>query len=328
MFPISLNHSPKTLPFLAFLAMLLLFTGSFTGCRVWHRTKVSSASTLASRQYVQQAAESIEQKNINDAAIKLELAVKENPQNLEARTMLADTLWNQNRRKEAILQMEKVVTLPEVTPELVVKLAWMYFEQENFSLAQKYVSLGLRHNAELADAWFLQGRIYELQGETASALTAFHQAAFYAPENVKIQTEIAEQYLKLQKPQRALEAAQSAQSQNPAGTPSADLLLYEGKALAQLNRHPDAVRILTRANQLSPENTAILSALATSHYQNGNILAAYQTAARGLQMNPHDPECSRIAQELHVTASRQASLPPVTADVGNRVGTKVTVSPQ
>ncbi|MDO4628075.1 MAG: tetratricopeptide repeat protein, partial [Planctomycetia bacterium] len=296
---------PKTLVLVAFWAMLLLFSGSLTGCRVWHRTRVSSASTLASRQYVQQAAESIEQKNISEAANQLELAVKENPQNLEARTMLADTLWNQNRRDKAILQMEEVVTLPDVTPELVVKLAWMYFEQENFSLAQKYVSLGLRHNAELADAWFLQGRIYELQGQTESALAAFHQAAFYDTDNGKIQAEIAEQYLKLQKPQRALEAAQSVQSQNPAVSPSADLLLYEGYALAQLNRHPDAVRVLTRANQIAPENTAILSALATSHYQNGNALAAYQVATRGLQLNPQDPECSRITRELHAVASQQ-----------------------
>ena len=244
------------------LAVLGLLFVTLAGCRVWHRTHVTSAGTLASRQYVQQAAESLDQQHVEDAESHLNEALNSNPSNVEARTMLAEILWKQGKRKEAMAEMEKAVKSPEATPEQVTRLAQMYFDQGNFQEAQNYVSLSFRHNASLSATWVLQGEIYEIQARNEDALAAYHQAAFHAPEDSRIQLKIASTYLKIGKPQRALETAKNARLKGSTEDAPPEMLLCESKALTELNRKEDAVRLLTIARQKNPENAEIQTALA------------------------------------------------------------------
>lgn len=239
----------------------LLFV-TLTGCRVWNRTHVTSAETLASRQYVQRAAESLEQQNEEDAESQLNEALNSNPSNFEARTMKAEILWKQGKKKEATAEMEKAVTSPEVTPEQITRLAQMHFDQGDFQKAQNCVSLSFRYDASLSSTWVLQGEIYEIQGRNEDALAAYHQAAFHEPEDSRIQLKIASTYLKIGKPQRALETVQHARLKGSTEDAPPEMLLCESKALTELNRTTDAVRLLMIARQKNPENAEIQTALA------------------------------------------------------------------
>lgn len=244
------------------LAVLGLLFVTLAGCRVWNRTHVTPAGTLASRQYVQQAAESLDQQHVEEAESQLGEALNSNPANAEARTMLAEILWKQGKQKEATAEMEQAVKSPEVTPEQATRLAQMYFDQGNIQKAQSWVSLSFRYDASLSSTWVLQGEIYETQARNEDALTAYHQAAFHAPEDPRIQLKIASTYLKIGKPQRALETAQNARLKGSTEDAPAEMLLCESKALAELNRTEDAVRLLTIARQKDPENAEIQTALA------------------------------------------------------------------
>lgn len=244
------------------LAVLGLLFVTLAGCRVWNRTHVTPAGTLASRQYVQQAAESLDQQHVEDAESQLNEALNSNPSNAEARTMLAEILWKQGKQKEATAEMEQAVKSPEVTPEQATRLAQMYFDQGNIQKAQSWVSLSFRYDASLSSTWVLQGEIYETQARNEDALAAYHQAAFHAPEDSSIQLKIANTYLKIGKPQRALETAQNARLKGSTEDAPPEMLLCESKALAELNRTTDAVRLLTIARQKAPENTEIQMALA------------------------------------------------------------------
>lgn len=244
------------------LVVLGLLFVTMTGCRVWNRTHVTSAGTLASRQYVQQAARSLEQNNEEDAEVQLSEALDSNPANTEARVMMAEILWKKGKQKEATAEMERVAASVEAAPEHVTRLAQMYFDQGNFQDAQKWVSTSFRFNDSLSATWVLQGEIYEKQARNEDALASYHQAAFYAPEDSKIQLKIASIYLRIGKPQRALETAQNARLKGLAEDASAEMLLCESKALAELNRSTDARRLLMIAYQKDPENTEIQTALA------------------------------------------------------------------
>ncbi len=244
------------------LAVLGLLFVTLAGCRVWNRTHVTSAETLASRQYVQRAAESLEQQNEKDAESQLNEALNSNPANIEARTMMAEILWKQGKKKEATAEMEQAVTSPEVTPKQITRLARMYFDQGDFQKAQNWVSISFRHDASLSATWVLLGEIYEIQGRNEDALAAYHQAAFHAPEDSSIQLKIANTYLKIGKPQRALETAKNARLKGSTEDAPPEMLLCESKALTELNRKEDAVRLLTIARQKNPENAEIQTALA------------------------------------------------------------------
>ena len=233
------------------LAVLGLLFVTLAGCRVWNRTHVTSAGTLASRQYVQRAAESLDQQHVEDAESHLNEALNSNPANAEAHAMLAEILWDQGKKKEATAEMEQAVKSPEAAPDQITRLAQMYFSQGNFQKAQNYVSLSFRLDASLSAAWVLQGEIYEIQARNEYALAAYHQAAFLAPEDSKIQLKIANIYLKIGKPQRALETAQNARLKGSTED-----------APAEMHRKEDAVRLLTIARQKDPENAEIQTALA------------------------------------------------------------------
>ena len=280
---------------------VLLFSAS--GCRVWYRTKVSSADTIASRQFVQQAVESIEQENMENATSQLALAVRANPENIEAGTLYADTLWNQGKRQEAIAQMEKVVRNSEVTPELVVKLSWMFFECAEYEKAQQFLTLGLKHDPEMADAWLLQAKLHELQGEEDLALNAYHQAVFHAPENGDFQLALAHQYLKQRKFQRALESARAAKGKISENSDfSAEVLLCEGNALMKLQRTPEAAQTFRLAFSNDPKDPELLSRLASAQLQCGDLAGAHQTALQGQKTAPQNTAFPQILHQIQIAS--------------------------
>lgn len=330
---VPLIHFRKLLVFL--LIPVLLFSAS--GCRVWYRTKISSADTIASRQFVQQAVESIEQENMENAESQLALAVRANPENIEACSMYADALWNQGKHQEAIAQMEKVVRNSEVTPELVVKLSWMFFECGEYGKAQKFLTLGLKHDPELADAWLLQGKLHELQQKPELALNAYHQAVFHEPENGDLQLVLAQQYLKLEHFQRALESARAAKGKNSENAEfPAEILLCEGDALVKLQRTSEAVQTFRLAFSKELKDPELLSRLASAQLQCGDLAGAYQTAQRGAETAPQNGVFSQVLHQIQLASGTPAGTLPASvsskgpaetlaaAASGNSVGNPVT----
>ncbi|MDO4576221.1 MAG: tetratricopeptide repeat protein [Planctomycetia bacterium] len=256
-----------------------------SGCQFWRRTGVSSASTLASRQYVQEAVDSLQANHRSDAFTRLELAVKANPENYEARVLLADLLWESGSHEDAILQMQRATQNKDATAEMFVKLAWMYYETEEYGLAQKNLQRGLKRNASLADGWVLQGKLYEHDGKLPQAIAAFHQAVFYNPEESRAPLCLSDCYLKNQQPQRALETILAAKSKCPAGQETAEMLYREGLAMSQLKRYDEAARVLALAATKS-DDPKIRESLAGLQKQTNPAVSADVTPQYGSQVTP------------------------------------------
>lgn len=307
------------------LLILILFQN---GCQFWRRTGVSSASTIASRQYVQQAVDAIQAENRSEANQKLVLAIKANPDNYEARAMYADTLWENGEVENAILEMQRVVQYEDATAEMFLKLAWMYYETNELGLAQKYLKQTIQMNTSLSDAWVLQGKIFQKQNDSLRAIAAFHQAIYYNPEESKAALYLADEYLLTQRPQRALETIQVALSQFPPNQEPVEMLYREGLAMTHLQRYADAVEILAVAtekmsgkNLFSPEDEQkILLALAEAQYQSGRYSDAIHTAFRGLEVGPYNQRCAQLVRQIQEKG--------ISAEVQPQIGGAVTISPQ
>ncbi|MDO4584046.1 MAG: tetratricopeptide repeat protein [Planctomycetia bacterium] len=305
--------------------MLLILILLQNGCQFWRRTGVSSASTIASRQYVQQAVDAIQLENHSEATQKLALALKANPDNYEARAMYADTLWENGDVENGILEMQRVVQHEDATAEMFLKLAWMYYETEEWGLAQKYLNQGLQQNSTLADAWVLQGKIFQKQNDSPRAIAAFHQAIYYNPEESKAALYLADEYLLTQRPQRALETIQVALSKFPPSQEPVEMLYREGLAMSHLKRHADAVEILTAATEkmagkqlFSPEDEQkVLLALAEAQYQAGRYADAIHTAFRGLEVGPYNQRCAQLVRQIQEKG--------ITADVQPQIGGSVAI---
>ncbi len=269
-----------------------------SGCHIWRSVGVSSTATIASRQYVQEAAESLHRNDENEASQKLLLALKTNPGNTEARVMLADVLWDADRRAEAIRELKQVADSEDAAPETYIKLARMYFETGELGMSQKYLSTGLRRDTAQSDAWVLQGQIYAARNRHENAMTAFHQAIHHDPENWRAHIYLADLYLVLSKPQRALETAQFVRHKFPPDQEPTEVLYCEGLAMYHLHRFSDAVETLALAEARNPRDVRIISTLADAQRRAGMNGEAALTAARGLAIAPNNSLCRQVAETV------------------------------
>lgn len=301
------------------LAVFAFSIASCAGCRIWHRGGgVSSASTIASRQYVQQAVESIQQNDATDASQKLELALETNPENAEARAMYADMLWKQGRHLEAIAEMEKSVRNSEAVPDWHVKLAWMYFEEKDLSNAALWVEKGLKRDPTIADGWLLRGKIDEARGKNREAIAAYHQAIYYNPEDYRASVMLANVYLKAREPQRALETIQGTAAKFAPNQEPVEVVYAEGMALFELQRFESASVQFAAAASKNPKNPHFLEMLAESQYRAGQYDSALQTAQSGLRAFPASEPCREILTQLSPGL-------PAQAEVSSQYGKNVTL---
>lgn len=296
----------KTLPHYCRPALWMLFASvglcCCGGCHIWRNVGVSSTATIASRQYVQQAAEAMHQNNENEAGQKLLLALKTNPGNAEARAMYADVLWDADRRQEAITELKQVADSAEATPATHIKLARMYFETGDLAMSQRYLSSGIRRDLGQSDAWVLQGEIYTAQNRHRSALTAFHQAIYHDAENWRAHIYLADLYLLMKNPQRAMETAQFVRHKFPPDQEPTEVLYCEGLAMYHLGRFTEAAETLAVAETRSPRDIRIISTLADAQRRAGMNAAAAQTAARGLAIDPDNALCRHVAENIATPA--------------------------
>ncbi|MDO4549642.1 MAG: tetratricopeptide repeat protein [Planctomycetia bacterium] len=292
------KNSPTCIQY-AILATIIVPIIFLTGCQIWRHVGVSSATTLASRQYMQQAVESLQLNEENTARQKLELALKTNPENMEARAMYADVLWDIGEQEKAISELKQVVDSPEVSPATYVKLARMYYDTLQWEISQKYLSEALRRDSSRSDAWTLQGRLYLTSFHTEKAASAFHQAIFYNPENWEAFLLLSDLYLTDQKPQRALETVQYVRHKFPPDQEPPEVLYREGLAMCALGRFSEAVETLTLADSRMPQEINILSALAHAQYNAGKTADALHTAELAINIMPENEMCLNLLRHIH-----------------------------
>ena len=303
---------------IVFFTVLAFAVTSTSGCRIWHRGwGLSSASTIASRQYVQQAVESLQQNDPTDASQKLELAIETNPENAEARAMYADVLWKRGQRSEAIAEMERAVKNAEMTPNELIKLAWMYFEENDLANAARWVEKGLKRDAAIADGWLLRGKIDEARGKNREAIAAYHQAIYYNPEDYRANLMLSNVYLKARQPQRALETIQGISSKFAPNQEPVEVVYAEGMALYSLQRYSDATAYFAAAAAKNPRNPRFLEMLADAQFRAGQYDNALQTAQAGMKLEPQSEPCREILSQL--------APGPAQAEVSTQYGASVNL---
>lgn len=259
---------------------------------------------------------------------KLTLAVKTNGDNAEAKAMYADMLWKQGRRDEALKFMSEAAAHRDALPEWQIKLAWMYFENRQLLLAQKYLERGLRQNSTISDAWILQGKVYEEQNLPDKAIAAYHQALFHAPSDVRAQTFLADLYLRGENPQRALETLQCALAKYPPHQEPAEILYRQGLAYRALLRSNDAVRVFAIAAEKNPQNPTYLSALAEAQYSAGMFDAALVASEAGLALDSQNAVCLKIRDNVVSRGSTPVPLAPSSSPEFSPIMTSAPVAPQ
>lgn len=242
----------------------------------------------------------MERNQWDDAEPLLAKAVDVCPEAPDARSKYADLLWRRNQRVEAIREMAEAIRLAPDDATLRVTYGEMQLALGNLDAARESADSALDMEPKLAGAWALRGRLMRRTGKPHEALSDLHRAEGLDPKNASYQMEIAELYLGLHEPDRALATLQSLSNSWTAQEEPAALLALKGRAYSAMGRHDDAADSYLLACGRGGADSETLYLLAQAQFQAGRPREAVAAAQKSLAMDPGHAASRQLLAQLGI----------------------------
>jgi tetratricopeptide (TPR) repeat protein len=290
---------------------VLILTAS--GCRMFRHHKISEQSIAASRQLSLQGIDAQQRNQWDRAESLFATAILKCPSDERAHAGYAESLWQRGAWQQAVVQMEESVRLSGGDPTRRVRLGQMYRSVGDLVRAKVQADQALAANGQLGAAWALRAQVLLAQGNRGDALAGFHRALSYDNALPGVQLAIAEIYAQDNRPQRALATLQAYAPNAPPGQ-AAEIAIREARALVALNRHGDAINLLSKAAERTDAPATVLQELATAQIAAGDSAGARRAIEAGISRFPQDAKFRALAQELS-----RASGPVATASASEMV---------
>lgn len=209
---------------------------------------------------------------LRDAVVEAEELLRQNPDNLEARRILAriytrmigDT--QQGRIDEKMLK----------------------------SAIEQYEKIVAKEPKDL-ETWLMLGRLYKYASNSIAAEKAYNQALAIDPNSEDALAGLAFVYSDLGDTGRAVEKLKQLSERNP----SARTLTVLATAYEQLRDHKNAAAVLRRALEMEPENTRVKRALAQNLKYSDNYDEALKLFAEVAEEEPRDPQVQLQISEIY-----------------------------
>ena len=222
------------------------------------------------------------------------------PSDTDARRQLAEALWQNHERRDAIVQMEAAVRLdPRHAPTLVRSgemLLAVGATEKSLQRAEQAIAL----DGSLAGAWALRGRVYRQQGDLQRALADLQQATRFGPHMGDLLLEVAQVQYELGRPQRCLTTLHQLLDIYPPGEEPQQVLWLEGLSYGWMERHEDAVESLHAASLRGPPQAELLYQLARAQQMAGENSAAASTLQQALALDSEHQPSQLLLAELQV----------------------------
>ena len=267
-----------------------------SGCATLGRRATPPGAVAECRRLSQSGCEAHERGDLVQSEMLFRKAMETNPGDAEAPRNLAELKWRTGDREAAVQYMELAQQLAPHDPTLAVRSGQMWLELGDGRRARRWANQVIGQNTASADAWFVRGRAYFIDGDFQQALSDLHQAVRLNPNDKDILKTIALIHHRLDQPQRCLAATQRLLDLYPHGDAAQDALYIEGVALEKLGRNRDAAESLAAAVEHGAPRADIFHALATAQWRIGDAEAARATARRALTIDAnHAPTVALLA---------------------------------
>ncbi|MEM9351644.1 MAG: tetratricopeptide repeat protein [Planctomycetota bacterium] len=258
------------------------FSLAVCGCSSLSKPKIIPDSIAACRELAQRGASAMEMGDSVEAERLLAGAVESEPTDVEARRHLAEAMWANGDRSEAVLHMETAMQLAPGHPGTVVRVGEMQLALGQTRGAEQRAEEALALAPTMPEAWALRGRVFRELGEPKRSLADLQQSLAYAPHNKSVLQDVASLQFELKRPRRCLSTLHSLLDGYPHGEEPRDALWLEGLAYGALDRHSDAAKSLAEATQRGNPPAELLYHLAMASNQCGDAAQAADAAERAL----------------------------------------------
>ncbi|NLS91974.1 MAG: tetratricopeptide repeat protein [Planctomycetaceae bacterium] len=287
---------PRPYPWHLLMATSLLVVVD-GGCS-WNREAAVSPKTIVSRQLCRQGIAAMERNQWDEAEPLLAKAVDVCPEAPEARAKYADLLWHRNQHAEAIREMAEAVRLAPDDAASRVTYGEMQLAMGDIESAGEAADLALDMNPKLASAWALRGRLMRRTGKQREALSDLHRAEGLDPKDSSYPMEIAELYLGLHEPDRALATLQSLSSRWSDQEEPAALLSLKGMAYSTMGRYDDAANTFLLACSRGGADIETLYRLAETQVRAGRPREAAAALKKALSLDPQHAASRHLLAQL------------------------------
>ena len=284
------------------LLLLLPFLCFSSGCRTLRKNR-QTKNLGAARQLSLRGAALLQQEHYEEATPVFAEALRLSPADERAQWGMAEVLWREGQREEAIQHQMQAIKLSGQNPDLLVRLGEMHLEQGNIAEAMQQVEAALHKNRQHESAWALKGRICRTEGRNQEALNYYHLAMIYNPNNFDARIAVADIYRDIGKPQRALATIEWLADSHIESLPARAWML-KGQALADLDQPLDANQCMKEAMLCANDDNELLLELAELQFNKGNLADARICLGRALQNNPNNPQALHLQQAFDHRATR------------------------
>jgi tetratricopeptide (TPR) repeat protein len=225
------------------------------------------------------------------------------------RRKLADTYWAENRYNAAIAAMRTAIKLAnpvfdrEIRQEWFVRLAEMYLDVGNVDRALHWVDRAIEENPQMLPARVVRGSIFARVQSYNAALEDYHYALSLmaeesSAERVRVEIEVDRIYSQQQRPHRVLAMTSAIDPRTLQPTQAIDVHLIRAMALRDRQRFADAVRELQQILVLDANHAQAHFVLASTYWQQGDIVRAQSSLAEVFRLNPNHPAALRLQQQM------------------------------
>ena len=288
--PVVASAAPAVLipPFSAALALLSLVIVA-CGCRLPGYEGPTSRSVVSCRQLSQQASAAIDRNDWAAAESLVVEATKTCPTDVDAKRLYAETLWHRGAHSEAVAQVEEAARRAADDVSLRVRLAEMRLAMGQLDAARRDAEAAVAIDPRSACAWTVRGRVSRSSGDATQALADFHRAISLDAAHSGARLELADLYLALDQPQRALSNVQSVLDGYSPGDEPQPYLYLAGLAYTRLARYDEAIESLRAAAVRGRATPEILCRLAEAEMLSGRQEEAKLSVQQALAIDPRNP---------------------------------------
>lgn len=263
--PTTLENLKKRKPFLLLL-LAVVFLG-MPGC-----------SRSSKEDFLREATEQVEEKNYRGAIVLLKNVLEKDPDDSQARYLLADSYLQEGKFEIAEKEFQKVGKNPSF-PELPLKMAQLYNRIDRPRQAIEQARKFLDVRPESMEARQLLGEAYVILNELDQAEENYREALRLSPDKGPLVIGLADTLLRKQKIEEAQTLLESLVLREPG---NANAHFYLGRLETVRGNRDSALRHYRRVNELDPENVPSLYTTGLLLLEKGELTEA-ENLARHLQ---------------------------------------------
>ncbi len=277
---------------------LLFLLAAASGCSTMARFRPADQQVIAAREMSRLGADAMRQGRLEEAEARLAHALRKCPHDAESRRCLAQLMWTQGRRREAITQMDSAVRLSGDDPVWMIELGRMLLEEGDYNVAGECAARSKARDPTAGAAWALEGDVLQAGGDAAAAQRAYHRAMAAAGAPPATLLSLASLYERQGKHQRSLATLRRYEDSTPEQEHPADLPLRQGLALESLGRYEQAIVKFTEAEQNLGRSPDLLVHMAQCHVALGEFTEAETRIAAARQLQPDHPQLATLASAI------------------------------